>query len=496
MDWMLRSVKPDYKYKSHGQVVPYAGQGGSNIDTSFGANNKFVGNQESILNDFNNEQGDFKPISSNKRFRGESEEMGDVQMDDTTAKSGSGGSSAPGPKGALIGKTQTHKGTEYYLHERQQCHSKKTRSLILLWHFTIWDQGNITANNVLKLYSYGTQGLTCLPHSEYVDNILSASNVAQPYLAQSVANSNNKGFSDLVVSQALNFYLDDFFDKKLYNRVNQTGIFSNYNKLRLSSITVTITPRTYVGGTYDQAPWIFERSEAGLVTASGLFQDKNFNRFKVNTEMHEIDMDYWVYRDLYGAYANSTSTLIPTNYLESTGLKPAISRSARTISAHDNNLDYMSNKKPFSFTREVSSTGNYFISTATLQNNYGNPIHALINELEGQIGTTSYINKFPEYLGLLIVPRQMPVQMIGPTIIKGGSAPGQYGYVVDAAYHTLLEVKFNAKWECFDYKHGDYPGPTTFVSNKEVYMDPLIFAEREFMAEKELFNMQNNTNKI
>lgn len=493
MDWILRSVKPDYKYKSHGQVVPYAGQGGSNIDTSFGANNKFVGNQQSILNDFNNEQGDFKPISSNKRFRGESEEMGDVQMGDTTEKSGSGGGAAPGPKGALIGNTQTHKGTEYYLHERQACHSKKKRSIIWLWHFTIWDQPNVS--HILKIYSYGTKGLTCLPHTQYVENLQAAHTIAEPYLGTSNSAAISKGFSDLVVSQALNFYLDDFFDKKLYNRTNQTGIFANYNKLRLSSITVTITPRTYVGGAYEQAPWIFERSEAELVTASGLFQDKNFNRFKVNPEMHEIDMDYWVYRDLYGAYANS-ATEITTNYLESTGNRPTISRSARTISAHDNNLDYMSNKKPFSFTREVSSTGNYFISTATLQTNFANPIHSLINELEGQIGTTSYINKFPEYLGLLIVPRQMPVKMIGPTIIKGASAPAQYGYVIDSTFHTLLEMKFNAKWECFDYKHGDYGQTVRFESNKEVYMDPLIFAERGFMAEKELFNMQQNTNTI
>jgi len=493
MDWGLRSFKGDYKYKSHGQVVPYAGQGGSNIDTSYGANNKFVGNQQSILNDYNNNEGDFG-YSANKRIRSESGGMEDVQMDDT-AKSGSGASAAPGPKGALIGKTQTHKGTEYYLHERQECHSKKKRNLIFLWHFTIWDQGNINPQNIIKLNPYGTQGLTCLHHINYVDQPNSTITVSEPYVANQLISSNNKGFSDLVVSQALNFYLDDFFDKKLYNRVNQTGIFSNYNKLRLSSITVTITPRTYVGGTYDQAPWIFEKSEAGLVTEPGLFQDKNFNKFKVNTEMHEIDMDYWVYRDLYGAYAG-TNTLISTNYVESTGPKPALSRSARTISAHDNNLDYMSNKKPFSFTREISSTGNYFISTSTLQTNFANPIHALINELEGQIGTTSYINKFPEYLGLLVVPRQMPVQMIGPTIIKGTDTPARYGYVVDSAYHTLLEVKFNAKWECFDYKHGDYPGPTTFQSSKEVYMDPLIFAEREFMAEKELFNMQQNTNKI
>lgn len=494
MDSILRFAKGDYKYGSHGQVVPYAGQGGSHIDPSHGASNRFVGNQESILNDYNNNLGDFA-YSASKRVRSESGMDQDVQMGDATAKSGAGGGAAPGPKGALIGNTQTHKGTEYYLHERQACHSKKKRSLICLWHFSIWDQPNVGPTSILKLYSYGTKGLTCLPHSQYVENINTANTIAQPYLGTVNAAGLAKGFSDLVVSQSLNFYLDDFFDKKLYNRFNQTGIFSNYNKLRLTSITVTLTPRTYVGGAYEQAPWIFERSEAAIVTASGLYQDKNFNRFKVNPEMHEVDMDYWVYRDLYGAYANSDTT-ITANYLESTGDKPTISRSLRTISAHDNNLDYMSNKQPFSFTREVSSTGNYFISTATLQTNYNKPIHSLINELEGQIGTTSYINKFPEYLGLLIVPRQMPVKMLGPTIIKGGSAPAEYGYVVDSTYHTLIEMKFNAKWECFDYKHGDYLNPIRFESNKEVYMDPLVFAEREFMAEKELFNMQQNTNKI
>lgn len=467
------------------------------------ATGEALGNIAKNTYDYFNEQGDFaRPAKwADKRKIEQVDEYNETEykdmeldynqqgalegMDTNQMKAAGGGSAAPGPKGSLVGKTQTKKGYERYFHERVWAHSKKIRIMTLLWGFSTFDQPSYN-DEKLKLYKWGGQGLTYIKEEEYIDSGINC-NIWKPHY--SAANTHNKNFSDLVLACALNLYVDDFFDKKLYDNVKKTGVFVNYHKLRLKSITVTITPKTYWGGVKHQAHWLLARTERFNTTGGG--DKKYYPAYYEEDDMHELDMDYYVYRDLYGAYGAEIPDIPP----EAFNASVTLSRTCRTIRAHDNNLEIMSNKKPFSFTREVSSTGNYFISPDTLSAQRKKPIHDIINELEGQIGTSTYINKFPEYLGLLIVPTHMPVVFNGQIQV----ADGKKGYLLDSSFHTILQVKYNATWECFDYKHSDYttanpPNPTIYNFETESIIDPLIYAERDFMAQKELENMQRNTN--
>lgn len=456
--------------------------------------------------DYFNEEGDFaRPAKWQKTDdeQIESQSIMDSNTDqpmaiETSRMSGSGGGAAPGPKGALVGKTQTKRGYEHYFHERQWAHSKKLRHVTFLWGFSTFDQPTYTNGAKFSLHKFGSQGLTYVKEEEYIDSGENMS-IWRPHYNN--PNPHNKNLSDLTLACSLNLYIDDFYDKKLYDNVKKSGIFTNFNKIRLKSITVTLTPRTYWGGIKTQAQWLLARAERAIPLGG----DKKFypNYFEED-EMKELDMDYWVYRDLYGAYhsiGSDGNALLPDVPPETTSAtQPVLSRTCRTIRAHDNNLESMSNRQPFSFTREVSSTGNYFISPATLASLREKPVHNLINELEGQIGTSSYINKFPEYLGLLVVPKHMPVHYLGQIVIGGDGTNKKKGYILDSSFHTILEIKYNATWECFDYKHSDYtvptPVPPTFSFESETIktIDPLMFAERDYLAEKELQNMQLNTN--
>lgn len=452
--------------------------------------------------DYWNEQGDFaRPAKWQKTEGAEIMEADStnqieapVSMDTMSARAGSSGA-APGPKGALVGKTQTKKGYESYFHERQWAHSKKIRHHTLLWSFSIYDQPYYDDTYKLSLYKWGKQGLVCIKENQYID---SGENISiwKPHYTGVGACAKN--LSDNVLACSLNLYIDDFYDKKLYDNNKKTGIFTNFNKIRLKSITVTLTPRTYIGGTLNQAQWIWARTERLTAPEGG--DKRYYPAYYAGTRMKELDMDYWVYRDIYGAYHQNISNdqVIPDVPPEATSdTPPSLSRTCRTVRAHDNNLDTMSNKKPFSFTREVSSTGNYFISASTLSANRGKAIHSLINELEGQIGTSTYINKFPEYLGMLIVPKHMPVQFFGQTTALGTTAAKEKAYIIDSTFHTILEIKYNATWECFDFKHSDYStaaAVSTFTSETIKEIDPLIYAERDLAAAMELENMKKFTN--
>lgn len=444
-----------------------------------------------------NEQGDFARPAKWQKTEGaqamEADSTNQIEAPPTAEAQRLGGSSgaAPGPKGALVGRTQTKRQYEAYFHERQWAHSKKVRTVTFLWGFSTFDQPTYNDNYKIELKRFGKSGLTCMETDAlFKDN----TNIWKPWIFGDT--SNNKNLSDLTLANSLNLYVDDFYDKKLYDNAKKTGIFTNFNKLRLKSITVTITPRTYYGGVMNQAHWLFAKTEKNEMPSGG--DKKYFPAYYEFRDIKEMDMEYYVYRDLYGAYHKTISgdQLIPDTPPDAeAAAAPALSRTCRTIRAHDNNLEIMSNRKPFSFTREVSSTGNYFITPATLNTKRTSPIHSIINELEGQIGTSTYINKFPEYLGLLIVPRFMPINIYGQLVVGGSAASPSKGYIVDSAFHTILECKFNATWECFDFKHGDYsPVPTLFTSETTREIDPLIYAERDYAAAKELENMQLNTN--
>lgn len=427
-----------------------------------------------------------------------------MQIEPPTEFSAGGNSTGSGTKGALIGRTQTKRGREEYFHERQYTHSKKERLYTNLWSYSKWDQSTFTgSNHRIHMEKWGDLGLTYFPSEHY--DALPHTNVYQPYLGENTAGGadglivHEKNLTDMIMCAALNFYLEDFIDSKLYNFTNKTGIFLNYNKLLLKNFTITITPKTYNGNILTMAPWVVRKTESEFVLQSSSQQFHAVN-FDSNDHIQELDVDYWVYRDIYGMFVTEGTGIPFTPPDMKATTPPKLGRTVRTLRAIDNNKEIMSNKKPFSFTREVKSTGSYFINPADLPSIKNQHIHNIVNELEGQVGTLSYTKKFPEYLSMIYAPINAPSILKHNMVVKckaDGSAKF-YGDIPFVGCYTVLNVKYQAQWECFDYKHINYglPNTTLYTSETEQtftpFTDPLILAERELIANNEVRNMQIN----
>jgi len=428
-----------------------------------------------------------------------------MQIEAPTQFSAGGNSTGSGTKGALIGRTATKRNREEYFHERQIAHSKKERIWTHLWSYSRWDQPTTTGmNQRIYMEKWGDYGLTYFPSKYYDDLNYTQIHAYQPYMGATIAGTPDQGtgheknLTDMIMCQAINLYIEDFIDSKLYNFTNSTGIFLNYNKLLLKNFTITITPKTYNGNILTMAPWIVRKTEADNVKqdSAQLFHAENYEN---NDHIQELDIDYWIYRDIYGIWNEQYG--IPNKPPDmSAATAPKVPRTVRTLRAIDNNKEIMSNKKSFSYTREVKSTGSYFINPSDLPSIKNQCIHHLVNELEGQVGTLSYSRKFPEYLNLCYGPINAPSILKHNMVVKANvdGSNKQYGDIPFVGCYTILNVKYQAQWECFDYKHISYgvPASTLFTTESEKtltpYTDPLIIAERNLVAATELQNMQIN----
>lgn len=215
-----------------------------------------------------------------------------------------------------------------------------------------------------------------------------------------------------------------------------------------------------------------------------------------NADHSEMDQDYWILRDTYGRFINPGGMIptIPADAESDNVAQDKLPRICETIRAFDNNVGIMSNKKKFSFTREINPKGSYYLTKEKIFANKDKPIHVIVNELEGlNQPNQNFTQALPEYFHLLYVPINPPIKWIrNVTTYKGQTGDPVLSNIPLVNITTKLHVRLRATWEGFDYNHEDNPGgdtPHSFATDTSKIIDPLYSAELDYKSN--LVQMEN-----
>lgn len=395
--------------------------------------------------------------------------------------SGSIGSNG-GPRGKFVGNTQTTTGYEKYYHERQYGHSKKLKELMFTWGVSKYGPRNFLSGNAFPLYKWGTTGsggkatpgIVAIKSTDIYGN--ATINPFTPY----GENQQYVDFSENIYSNPLNFYLGDFLDNKLFNDSGTKGFFLNYNKFRLLSFTIELTPYGVAESLLHYAPNVFNSSRGtnGWEVLLTPEEKTIFQAYRTLPFDQEKTLPgYFIHRDVYNTYGGTTGIIpvVPESSL-ATSDDTKFKREQFAIKNLDHNLTFVKNGEKFSFTREIKPQGNYYMDRAGILNNLKTPISTIVNILEGQLDAgQSLVKKNPEGFNLLIVPGNCKVEMFGE-INLGGAGPSQgNGYLLIPVLNTTICLKTTAKWEAFDYNYTD---------NQNNFADPLEKALLDYSVEK------------
>jgi len=434
------------------------------------------------------EHGDNKRLKDEMASNDTNMETGQV----TASYSGYSGNNG-GPRGSLVGNTESDPSYEKYYHEKQMGHSKKLKQLQLTWGISKYGPRNRLSGAQFPLLKWGTAGVggqavpgvCCIKSTDIYGN--TTINAFTPY-------GNNQihcDFSENVYSNAINFYLQDFVDNKLMNDSATKGFFLNYNKFRLLSFTIEITPYGRTESMLQYAPNVFNSGRGSNGWQSLLNADEKalFINYK-HPWYEENDLPgYFIYRDIYNSYAETGGTIktIPSS-AQPEGNEDVMKREQYVIKNLDHNLTFVKDRESFSFTRTIKAQGNYYFDRKGILDNMKTPIGNIVNQLEGQIvDGSNIVKKNPEGFNLLIVPGRVKVEMFGEINLGGpnGGTTNGNGYLLIPALTTELLVKTTAKWEAFDYNYIDnqFVG---FVS------DPLEKAIFDYNVEKTITQAQLN----
>lgn len=361
---------------------------------------------------------------------------------------GSGSSSGIGFRGPLAGNTQLHVSYGSHYHEIQELHSKKIKHYNFIWGF----KSKVTADDSTSpLYPY-----------EFSGPGLAFWSPAQLGLSpfQNQLNRANFSLVDYIYSQALNWTLDDFIDNKLLSNDGTTGLMTQYLRFRLKSFTIHITPCTFNGGISKLDPEDFISEIAPNTT--GKIESFTGPLTTSWQPFQKLSTDYWVLRDVYNDFTDNIDPFTIPNAppeLSSGGVLDRYSRACRTIRNFDTYLTVMNDQSGFSFTRQVVTKANYYLTRQQIQTLRNQNIQVLINALEGLDGAGGIASALPESFNLLFVPTHAPVSVL-PSNIK---APQSFGIVegpvVNANLNTQLYVKCQSTWEAFDFNYGTQQGP-------------------------------------
>lgn len=355
-----------------------------------------------------------------------------------------GSASGIGYRGPLTGNTQLHVSYGSHYHEIQELHSKKIRAKHYVWGFKTKVGASDTTTPLWRPADPRYNGVGLWNVSDIGENAFANfSQVADVDLI------------DYVYSHALNFRLDDFIDNKLLNQTGTAGLMTQYLRFRLKSITVEIVPSTYNGGVLAKVePLEFLSNVDGN---SDRNQEIQIMYMTEKQPHHSVNLDYWVLRDVYNDYTTTTTPFdIPIRPPESnTTTLDNYSRACRSVRNFDTYLTVMNNEKKFSFTREVVTKANYYLTLAQIQALRNQNVQVLINALEGLDGAGGIATALPESFNLLFVPCSGPMALFAqPFSTSSFSGPG-----VDLNVNTHLYIKTLSTWEAFDFNYGTQQGP-------------------------------------
>lgn len=370
---------------------------------------------------------------------------------------GGGSSAGVGFRGKLSGNTTLHSEFAEHYHENTMCHSRKIRNHVLNWAFKSKSGINTNFPGVQWLVG-GAMGMR---------DANFAGNSAWPNNAIQVPPQPWESVSDLIMAFPINIYADYFIDNKLLNIVAGTarGIMANYQFFRLKSFTVELQFKTYNVGAASQWGGYYESfwTVPQQTPESGIKSESSWGALNASSNAQEIPISYWVYRDVYNDYTtNADPTTIPLSAPENNSFASPpdpYNRAAYSLRNQDIYLTLVKPGETFSYTRELSSFGNYYIPRAKLTPLLGSSINmqSLVNALERSVSdaaSSPYINPLPESFNLLVAPESCPVAL-SRTAVDQTKVGGNFNDVqlVVPLIQTYAYAKYLATWEAFNYDY-------------------------------------------
>ena len=335
-----------------------------------------------------------------------------------------GGASNPsGHHGTFHGNTQINKIWEKNRWEREFIHSENEKTVTSYWGMSTWKSDfQLDDKPFATNYSIATGTKTGLV---LMDEGYANKNMGHPYNTDTYA-----AFSDLVYAQPINLYVRNFFDYKTLNSTG--GRLRYYNRIILESITVDITIHTKAGG-FNTNEWYLRKM---------LTTQQEIDRIKQTYKDFTWAPRYFVHRDAEGDYSTNGLIKLNSEYTDA-ATEQLPSLKIKSLKKKDKTSTVVSNK--FSFTREVSSGGPYFLTPEKLFSLRDRSISTLINEIEGQSADASgNLQKWPEFFNLLIAPLNSDMITFHIDNTNGS------GVAITPNFHTEFHIKCSAKWSARD----------------------------------------------
>lgn len=406
------------------------------------------------------------------------------------AVSAGGASSAGiGFRGTLSGNTTLHKGYAEHYHEIHELHSRKVKNYIYSWGFATADV------NLFSPLNYTTAipkipGLAMFLTSNYTSqpSMMVLSRVNYGEYPKQVGLNTTVDIPSMVYTQAINVRIGDLLDNKLISGVpTSPGLMKNYNKFRLKHFEFEITPRTFWQSIPSMAPQAIT-TLGGNVLNPNTEWGSSLQGISSARHGHEIDMDYWVLRDVYNDFTEAANPLdipLESNEMKTIGVADNYSRTIRSIRNYDTYLTIMNNKQPFKFRREIATKGNYFYSFDDIAALGATPtnVQFIVNALEGINSQVGGPNVLPESFNILFGPTQCPYFGSNEIRMRTAGAAGSYdNETIWANITTEIYVKVTATWEAFDFNYARQGGPTreiktSVLNRKKLETDYLNYSE-------------------
>lgn len=380
-------------------------------------------------------------------------------------KSAGGAASGIGFRGELHGATELHKEYAKHFHEIHDLHSRKVKNYSYTWGFATQD---VNANSPLKKTNIKIPGLATRVATIPGATVPLLMGYGQGNIPNTLPNAGGANtYTDpasMIYTQPINLRVVDFIDNKLIDTTTPgIGLMSQYQKFRLRSFSIEISPRTFVNNILAMYPYDNFNNQIKIAPNS------NVDNI-IQKDITEIDMDYWVLRDVYNDFTTSAfPTVIPAIPPESENgaSQDQYSRTIRSIRGMDTYLSIMNNKTPFKFTREVNTKGNYYYTQSDLANLMTTlaSIDVVVNALEGITGQPGGPNPLPEGFNLLFGPTQAPYFYSNIALGTANQPDSFTEPTCWANITTELYVKFICNWEGFDFKYGLAAGPNRMENN-------------------------------
>lgn len=462
-----------------------------NIDPQ--ATGDFIGNMARHTWDYWNEEGDFsRPAKWKKqdveKMEADSTSGNQIEAPPTAQSLTSSMGSNVGFRGRFVGNTQTNYGYEKHYQERQMAYSKKLISM--KYHWGLSNFGRKVRGETPPTLKWGTSGvggwaspgIICVRSSTFYGQNNTQGQTPFTHWGTNMIGTN---MSENIYSNALNLFLGDFLDNKLFSDDGKKGIFLSYNKFRLKSFTVHLKFRDIPQNITHTCNYICHngRNNNGWQTTLTAEQKTEFQKTRLQDSTNNACNGYFVYRDIYNTYVNEKNIIpdIPNSALAVSGNTDDVhKREQYVIKNLDSNLTYVKKGEEFSFTREINAQGNYYLTKEGIKANLKTPIGTIIANLEGQVvDGSSIVKKLPEGFNLLIAPDECDIEYYGELTLGGASPETAIGngYILFPNLSTTIHMKTTAQWECFDF---NYSGIDVIQS----FSDPLEKALLDYNMER------------